>query len=241
MTIFNITFKDLNKSFNQRLLFNIPELTIESGKCCLLSGINGSGKSTLLKILAGLENPNNAEVYYKNIKMSWKSACKQIHKNIIYLHQTPLMFDASVEDNIKYGMRKQGFSRDKIKTNTKNALQWADLEHLKNNNARMLSGGEKQRVALARAYVLSPKILLLDESFSNIDAQGRKQIAEQICKLKDEGIGIILTSHELSHTTSLAEHHMQLENNRLITSSNENNVTNFKNNFEPSSLLLVNA
>lgn len=105
----------------------------------------------------------------------------------------------------------------------------------------MLSGGEKQRVSLARAYVLSPKILLLDESFSNIDTQGRKRISEQICKLKDEGIGIILTSHELSHTTSLAEHHMQLENNRLIISRNENNVTDFKNNFEPSSLLLVNA
>lgn len=240
MTTFNITFKHLNKSFNQRLLFNIPELTIESGRCCLLSGINGSGKSTLLKIMAGLETPNNAEIYYKNIKLNWKSACKQIHKEIIYLHQTPLMFDASVSDNIKYGMRKQGYSRNKIQESVKTALQWADLEHLKNNNARLLSGGEKQRVALARAYVLSPKILLLDEAFSNLDTQGRTRIFEQICKLKNEGVGIILTSHELAHNTSLTEHHMHLENTHLKIFSKENNIEHF-NNIKTPELILVNA
>lgn len=241
MTTFNITFKHLKKSFNKRLLFNIPELTIESGKCCFLSGINGSGKSTLLKIMAGLEAPENAKIYYKNIKLDWKSACKQIHKEIIYLHQTPLMFDASVADNIKYGMRKQGYSRNKIQESIKTALQWADLEHLKNNNARLLSGGEKQRVALARAYVLSPKILLLDEAFSNLDTQGRTRIFEQICKLKDEGVGIILTSHELAHNTSLAEHYMHLENTHLKTFSNENNIEHFNNNIVPPELILVNA
>ncbi len=240
MSTFSITFKYLNKSFNQRLLFNIPELTIESGRCCLLSGMNGSGKSTLLKIMAGLETPNNTDVYYKNIKLNWKAACKKTHKEIIYLHQTPLMFDASVEDNIKYGMRKQGYSRNKIQESIKTALQWADLEHLKDNNARLLSGGEKQRVALARAYVLSPKILLLDEAFSNLDAQGRTRIFEQICKLKDEGVGIILTSHELAHNTSLTEHHMHLENTHLKTLSKENNIEHF-NNIKTPELILVNA
>ena len=239
MTAFNITFKNITKNFNQRLVFNIPELTIESGKCCLLSGVNGSGKSTLLKIISGLETADSAEIYFKNKKLDKKSAQKQIHKDIIYLHQTPLMFDASVADNIKYGMRKQGFSKKIILEKANTALQWADLEHLKDNNARLLSGGEKQRVALARAYVLSPKILLLDESFSNVDSQGRKRIFEQICKLKDEGIGIILTSHDLSHTSSLAEHHLLLENNSL-TILNINNIESFEYNTD-SSLKLVNA
>lgn len=239
MTAFNIIFKNLTKSFDQRLLFNIPELTVESGKCCLLSGVNGSGKSTLLKIIAGLETADHAEIYFKETKLDKKSAQNQIHKDIIYLHQTPLMFDASVTDNINYGMRKQGYSKNKILQNTKAALQWADLEHIKDNNARLLSGGEKQRVALARAYVLSPQILLLDESFSNVDSQGRKRIFEQICKLKSEGIGIILTSHDLSHTSLLADHHLLLENNHL-TILNINNIEHFEHNTE-SSLKLVNA
>lgn len=237
MNTFKINYKYLRKSFNKNLLFNIADLTIESGKCCFLSGINGSGKSTLLKIIAGLETPDNVEIYFQDKKSDWKNACKQIHKKVIYLHQNPLMFDASVENNIKYGMRKQGFSKNKIKELTTTAMQWADLECIKNNNARMLSGGEKQRVALARAYVLSPEILLLDEAFSNIDTQGRDRIFEQICKLKEEGIGIILTSHELSHTTSLTEHHFHLENNQLKISSDENNI----NEFEPAKLKLVNA
>lgn len=241
MTDFNITFKKLTKSFNQRLLFNIPELTIASGKCCLLSGINGSGKSTLLKIFAGLETPDNVDIVYKNLKLNWKSAHKQIHKEIIYLHQSPLMFDATVTDNIKYGMRKQGYSKDKIKELTKTALQWAELEHIEDNNALKLSGGEKQRVALARAYVLSPKILLLDEAFSNVDTQGRDRIFEQICKLKDEGIGIILTSHETSHIDSLTEYHLHLEDTQLKILNPENNIADFENNKNRSSLKLVNA
>lgn len=191
--------------------------------------------------MAGIEAPDNSEIYYKNKKLDWKSACKQIHKDIIYLHQTPLMFDANVTDNITYGMRKQGYSRNKIQENLKLALQWADLEQLKNNNARMLSGGEKQRVALARAYVLSPKILLLDEAFSNLDTQGRTRIFEQICKLKNEDVGIILTSHDLSQNTSLTEHHLHLENTKLKIFSKENNIKHFNNNIEHPELMMVNA
>ena len=237
MNNFKITYNCLSKSFNQKLLFNIPALTIEAGKCSLLSGINGSGKSTLLKIMAGLETPDSVDVCFNDKKLDWKTACKQTHKDIIYLHQSPLMFDASVENNIKYGMRKQGFSKNKIRDLTKTALHWADLEHIKNNNARMLSGGEKQRVALARAYVLSPQILLLDEAFSNVDTQGRDKIFEQICKLKQQGIGIILTSHELSHTTDLAEQYFHLENKQLNISTDENKT----NPFQPIELKLVNA
>lgn len=222
MKPYSITFHNLKKSFNDRVLFDIPRLTIESGKCILLSGINGSGKSTLLKIIAGLEAPNQADIIHNDKRMDWKSAYKQFHKEIIYLHQTPLMFDATVAENITYGMRKQGFSISTIRQNLERALQWAELGQLKMNNAKRLSGGEKQRVALARAYVLSPKVLLLDEAFSNLDTEGRKRTFEQICKLKEEGIGIILTSHELTQITSLTELHLKLKNGRLETIHNKN-------------------
>lgn len=241
MKPYSITFKNLHKRFNDRVIFDIPELTIESGKCILLSGINGSGKSTLLKTIAGLETPNQSEIIHNGKHLDFKSACKKIHKEIIYLHQAPLMFDATVDDNITYGMRKQGFLRGLIRDKLNKALQWADLEHLKNNNARLLSGGEKQRVALARAYVLSPKILLLDEAFSNMDTDGRKRTFEQICKLKNEGIGIILTSHELTRITSLTEHHLKLENGRLVTINNKDAVESSSLNDDPLPLMLINA
>ena len=239
MKPYSITFLNLQKRFNHRVLFDIPELTIESGKCVLLSGINGSGKSTLLKIIAGLDAPNQADIIYNGNQLEWKSAYKQIHKEIIYLHQTPLMFDASVTDNIAYGMRKQGFAHNTIQHKLNKALQWADLEHLKENNARLLSGGEKQRVALARAYVLSPKVLLLDEAFSNIDTEGRKRTFEQIFKLKDEGIGIILTSHELTQIISLTEHHLKLENGKLLTINN--NIEPYQFNHDTLPLVQINA
>ncbi len=241
MKPYSITFRHLQKHFNQRTLFEIPELTIESGKCVLLSGVNGSGKSTLLKTIAGLEKPCHGDIIHNGKSISWKSAYKQIHKEIIYLHQNPLMFDASVSENITYGMRKQGFSTKSIQSKLENALQWAELYHLKNNNARHLSGGEKQRVALARAYVLSPKILLLDEAFSNMDLEGRKRTFDLICKLKDEGIGIILTSHEATQIVSLTKHHIRLENGQLLAINHKGKVITESEDHSNLSLVKVTA
>lgn len=246
MKPYSLTFHNIQKKFNQRTLFSIPELVIESGKCVLLTGINGSGKSTLLKIIAGLEKPcqeapNHTTIIHEGKRLDWKSAYKEIHKEIIYLHQTPLMFDATVSDNITYGMRKQGFDRNTIKEKLNIALQWADLEQVKMNNARQLSGGEKQRVALARAYVLSPNILLLDEAFSNMDTEGRKRTFEQICKLKDEGIGIILTSHELTQTSTLTEEHINLENGELRTVQHHDNIKLYPLNHDALPLRQINS
>ena len=241
MKSYSITFRNLQKSFNHRILFDIRQLTIESGKCVLLSGINGSGKSTLLKTIAGLETPNQVDIIHNGKEIDWKSAYKKIHKEIIYLHQTPLMFDATVADNITYGMRKQGFSVNTIQRKLDRALQWAELEQLKKNNARRLSGGEIQRVALARAYVLSPKVLLLDEAFSNLDTEGRKRTFEQIRKLKEEGIGIILTSHDLTQIASFTEHHLKLENGHLLTIKHKNNIKPSPFNNETLPLMQINA
>lgn len=241
MKPYSITFRHLQKNFNKRALFTIPELTVESGKCVLLSGINGSGKSTLLRTIAGLEKPSHADIIHNGKNIAWTSAYKQIHKEIIYLHQNPLMFDASVADNITYGMRKQGFSSQTIQKNLEKALQWADLENLKFENARHLSGGEKQRVALARAYVLSPKVLLLDEAFSNMDIDGRRRTFDLICKLKDEGIGIILTSHEVTQIISLTKHHLKLENGQLLAINHKGNIISEQTKANPLSLVQVNA
>lgn len=232
MKPYSITFHNLHKKFADRDLFNIPELTIESGKCLLLSGINGCGKTTLLKIIAGLEMPDRGEIINNGHKAKWKSAYKQLYKNIIYLHQTPLMFDATVAENISYGMRKLRFSRSSIKQELENALHWADLKRIEHNNARTLSGGEKQRVALARAYVLKPKILLLDEAFANLDTDGRLRTFEQVCKLKEEGIGIILTSHEPNMFMTVTDNHLQLENGLLTILKNES-VTSSRNIVSP--------
>lgn len=240
MKNYSLIFQNIQKQYNNRLLLNIPNLKVESGKCILLTGNNGSGKSTLLKIISGLEEPDQATIICNGKNINLKSSFNQIHKEIIYLHQSPLMFDANVSDNISYGMRKQGFSRKTIQEKLSKALEWADLEKIKMNSALKLSGGEKQRVALARAYVLSPKVLLLDEAFSNLDTDGRKRTFEQICKLKDEGIGIILTSHELSQISTLTEHHLNLESGKLTAVQN-NNIEQYPYNHDHLPLKQINV
>lgn len=210
-----IQFRNLSKRYQARLLFDIPEMDLQTGQCTILSGCNGSGKTTLLKIIAGLEAPDSGEVHYQGQAYPWQAARHRYQQEIIYLHQQAYMFNTSVWDNIAYGLQQQKMPQRVIYERVSQALAWADLEHLAQQNARKLSGGEKQRIALARAWVLRPRLLLLDETTANMDQASRARTHQQICRLKENGIGVVITSHDLDKVMSLADRHLCLENHTL--------------------------
>ena len=208
-------FKHLQKSIAGNELFNIEEFPIAVGKCTVLSGANGVGKTTLLKILAGLDTPDNVEVYVEGVLTPWKKARPILRENVVYVHQTPYLFDSSVENNIYYGLKRQGLSRKVIKQRTEEALEWSQLNHVKNRNCKQLSGGERQRVAFARARVLSPKLLLLDEPTANLDQNSRELTYFLTKRLLAEGVSIILTSHEAQEANRLGNHFLCLAEGKI--------------------------
>ncbi len=205
-----IHIKHLSKTRGNYGLLDISDFDIPLKKCIVLSGRNGAGKTTLLKILAGLEEPDNAELVYEGRHLNWKAAKPLLRRDVVYLHQQPLMFDRSVTDNVAYGLRYSGLSSSEIKEQTKQALAWAGLTHLANRNAKQLSGGEKQRVALTRARILKPKLLLLDEPVANMDLESREQTMTLIQRLKFEGVTTIVTSHEPNFARLLSNDHRHL-------------------------------
>lgn len=215
MNFSDISFKHLIKQFNHQPLFSIDELHLKKGECCLLSGDNGSGKTTLLKIIAGLEKPQAAEIILHNKSYTWQQYQSLCHKNVIYLHQHAVMFNASVKDNIAYGLKKAGLQRYLINEMVAEALAWAQLENFAHRNARTLSGGEKQRVALARAHVLSPSFLLLDEATTNMDHKALQRTLDLVCQMKNEGIGILFTSHDQHTFSGLVDRHLCLQDGEL--------------------------
>ena len=206
-----LRYNGLRKSVHDRLLFEIGTLAIHTQTCVALSGRNGVGKSTLLRIIAGLEAPDCATVSYQGKEMSWRRASGRMRGDIIYLHQQPYLFDRSVTDNIAYGLRRRGLPLNAISSKVSEALEWAGIAHLQLRNARDLSGGERQRVAFARARILSPRILLLDEPTSNMDSESRNQAYRMIKRLKDEGVSIIVATHEYHTIAHLCDEHLSLQ------------------------------
>ena len=231
-----ITARCLSKQFGQRDLFNIDRLDLHAGEAILLTGRNGAGKSTLMKILAGLEHSDGGQLNYHGIPLSRRHQ-RRLGGRVIYLHQQPYLFDCRVDTNIGYGLKH--LSRDERQHRVQQALQWSGLEHLRERNAKSLSGGEKQRIALARAWVMNPELLLLDEPTANMDAEAREQTLFLIRRLINDGVGVVLCSHEFKGDMRLIRRQLHLEDGRLRElefgdrpqdASNNNNNNNHNNN-----------
>lgn len=126
------------------------------------------------------------------------------------------MLDTSVERNVAYGLRLRKDPRASIYETVAEALRWARLDHLAHRNARSLSSGEKQRVALTRARVVAPSVLALDEPTNNMDQQSRISTYQLIDELRNDGMAIIVASHDQTGVTAISDHHTQLVGGKLI-------------------------
>ncbi|MEH6469787.1 MAG: ABC transporter ATP-binding protein [Halopseudomonas sp.] len=207
-----LSARQLNKTFGNRSLFTIDSLELYAGEATLLTGRNGAGKSTLLKIIAGLETPDGGTLSYRGKQLNRRQH-RNIGGKVIYLHQQPFLFDCSVEDNVGYGIKKRSDNRQALRV--AQALEWSGLSHLAQRNAKTLSGGEKQRIALARAWVMEPELLLLDEPTANMDAESREQTLFLIRRLINEGMGIVLCSHEFKTDNRLIKRELKLDQGQL--------------------------
>ena len=210
-----IHYSALRKTVHDNLLLDIDSLEIHEQSCVALSGRNGVGKSTLMRIIAGLEAPDSVTVTFDGQTLPWRRACQQMRTHVIYLHQNPYLFDRSVTDNIAYGLRQRQLSLKEISRKVAAALDWAGISHLQMRNARELSGGERQRVAFARARILSPRVLLLDEPMTNMDSEAREQTCRMIKRLKEDGVSILLATHEFHTVAHLCDTHLSLESGGL--------------------------
>lgn len=207
---------------NGRRVLDVDALNIYRGQCLLLTGPNGAGKTTLLKIISGLETPDDAiktRVHYDDWRLPWKAARSRYCRDVIYLHQQAYLFDNTVLENVRYGLRRRGLAREEITGRVRRALEWAALSHLAQRNARELSGGEKQRVALTRALVLQPRVLLLDEPFSGLDEKARSRTGFLIQRIKSENVAVVITSHELRPVAGIADSHLELRDGNLVSPS----------------------
>lgn len=211
-----LKFSQIEKRYGDRVLLNIEALSIPPASCILITGNNGSGKTTLLKILSGLLVPERGQVTLDEKTVSWSKGRHQLLKTFVYVHQTPYMLDATVSNNIAYGLKCATVSRRQVEKRVADALRWANLDHLAYRNARLLSAGEKQQVALTRSRIIDPGILALDEPAANLDRRRRNEVYSLIARLRDDGISVLVASHDVAALSAICDQHWHLEAGRMV-------------------------
>jgi len=199
-----------------RQVLSIASLRLEQAQIVLLTGANGAGKTSLLKVLAGLTRADGGEFQCLGTPMSRGNAARFCRGRHVYLHQTPYMFDASVEQNIAYGLRVRGQSAGTRLAEVRAALAWAGLDNLAARPARGLSQGEQQRVALTRAYVLAPSVLLLDEITANLDGDHRRHVHDMLSALRERGTCVLFATHDPAPLLGRVDMHLHLEGGCLV-------------------------
>ncbi|MDX1512139.1 MAG: ABC transporter ATP-binding protein [Gammaproteobacteria bacterium] len=206
-------------TFGKRRVLAVGRVEFPSNGCLVLTGANGSGKTTLLKIAAGLLKPDEATVSFDGMDFPWPQAARQLRERVVYLHQFPYMFDATVFDNVAYGLRRTGMPKPEIRTRVRQCLEWSGLDDHATQNARSLSGGERQRVALARARALKPRLLLLDEPTANMDEEGRQQTVFFIRRMVADGLSVAVATHEKHLVSQVAQVHWRMHDGDLVEAS----------------------
>jgi len=204
----------LRKHHGRRLILDDLCLELRPSTCTLLTGENGAGKTTLLRILSGLERPDSGSFRLgTGERGSWRSLRKELQRNLLYLHQQPYLFDGSVEYNLRYPLR----SRDPRQTDllVRQTLECIGMSAFRETPARTLSGGERQRIALARAWLAAPRILLLDEPTANMDRESRQWTLHLLHHLLEQGMTLVIASHDPHHFAGLADHRLHLKDGQL--------------------------
>ncbi|KAA8667085.1 energy-coupling factor ABC transporter ATP-binding protein [Vibrio gigantis] len=213
-----ITTQQISMRYKERVLFHIPELSIGPNDAIYLKGDNGVGKTTLLKILSGLIQPSSGRIQSPIQSWQQKLFPRLKFKDIIYLHQTPYLFDGSVYQNVAYGIRFNKESQKDKRAQIINALRMVGLETLADEHISVLSGGERQRVAMARAWILKPSILLMDEPSASLDKESIERLVIMAEDLLQRGASLVITSHQTNALTDLCKKQWWIKDNTLTES-----------------------
>lgn len=202
----------LDHGFGGNTLWRIDRLQWTGREMVHLQGDNGSGKTTLLRVLSGLEVPRRGIVRWTLDGVTQAPPCPG---RVVYLHQLPYMFNTSVLANLVLAARWQGMTRARARERARGMLAWCGLEARARQPARSLSGGERLRLALARAWLLTPRVLLLDEPTANLDARAIADVDALIDDLTLAGCAILMSAHHPSSLTERCQRRWRLRDGTL--------------------------
>jgi ABC-type Fe3+/spermidine/putrescine transport system ATPase subunit len=209
-----LRIEEVGKSFGAHPVLESISLNIGRGEFLTLLGESGSGKTTLLRIIAGFEQPTSGRIFLEGQRLDTLPP----HRRPVHtVFQSYALFPhMSVFENVAYGLRVRGADRAETKSRVQAALAKVRMEPFAAYYPRQISGGQKQRVALARALVNQPKVLLLDEPLSALDANLRVEMQGELKQLqRDLGITFLFVTHDQSEALAISDRVVLLQGGRI--------------------------
>ena len=196
----------LVKIFKKRKVVNKVSIKINQGQIAGLLGPNGAGKTTTFRLVVGLLRPEEGNIFLDDKKITKLPMYKRARQGINYLPQEPSIFQKmTVEDNIMSILQTLNYTRRERKKRLEELLEELSIVHIRKSMAYNLSGGESRRVEIARALVTNPKFILLDEPFAGIDPITVEDIQNIVANLKEKGLGILITDHNVRETLAITD------------------------------------
>jgi len=207
----------LVKAYNQRRVVDGVSVGVAAGQIVGLLGPNGAGKTTSFNMVVGIVKPDEGSVQFEKQNITRLPMHKRARLGIGYLTQEPSIFrKLTVEQNILAILETCKLSSQERAVRLKYLLDELDLARLAKSKAYTLSGGEKRRLEITRALVTSPKLLLLDEPFSGIDPIAVYEVQKIIRRLKERGLGILITDHNVRETLKLVDRAYLIHKGQVI-------------------------
>ena len=222
--------KGLRKSYKKRVVIRDVSMELHSGEVVALLGPNGSGKTTSFYVIAGLVNPEGGQVKIDGQDVTSFPMYRRARLGIGYLPQEMSIFRGlSVEDNISAILDISEKDRHTRRERLEELLGEFNIEHLRRTPAIALSGGERRRVEIARALAANPKYLLLDEPFAGVDPISVDDIRELVRALKDRGLGVLITDHNVRETLDIVDRAYILHDGKVLMSGTPKEVVENEN------------
>lgn len=225
----SLSANNLVKSYKDRKVVNKVSLEVKKGEIVGLLGPNGAGKTTTFYMITGIVKPNSGQVIFNEQDITNFPMYKRANLGIGYLAQEPSVFrNLTVEENISVVLEMKNISKNKQKSIIDDLLEEFKLTHVRNSLGYALSGGERRRIEIARTIANNPSFILLDEPFAGVDPIAVEDIQNIIRYLKNKGLGILITDHNVRETLSIVDKGYIMANGKVLLSGSSNEIANSK-------------
>lgn len=226
-SIRTIRTEKISKIYNGRKVVDEATISVSQGEVVGLLGPNGAGKTTTFYMIVGMVRPDSGHIFLDDIEMTEKPMFRRARLGVGYLPQEASIFrKMSVQDNIMAILETQGLKRSERKERLEELLEEFKITHIRKTKAMSCSGGERRRLEIARALAASPDFLLLDEPFAGIDPIAVADIQSIISSLRDKGMGVLITDHNVRETLSITNRAYIMYKSQVLTEGSSDFLAN---------------
>ena len=219
--------QDIVKIYRGKRVVDSVSIGVKRGEIVGLLGPNGAGKTTTFYMITGMIRPNQGRIFFDKKEVTKLPMYQRARMGIGYLCQEPSIFrKLTVEENILAILETIKIGREERRKRLKILLEELSIDHLAKQKAYTLSGGERRRVEITRALVTKPKFILLDEPFAGIDPIAVEDIQKIVQHLKEKGIGVLITDHNVHETLSITDRSYLLFEGKILKSGTSEFLAN---------------